>query len=111
MMKHGSSGKTNTFVHDTAPFELKEGEVVIVCSEERNHGRWPLRVVTELIYGRDGIVRGTKPQSGTGYIERAVQHLYSLLVTGQLLSRTCPTQRKCPTDRNTVQWWQQGKDC
>lgn len=65
-------------VHDTAPLELKEGEVVIVRSEERNRGRWPLGIVTELIRGRDGIVRGAKLRSGTGYIERAVQHLYPL---------------------------------
>ena len=47
-------------VHDTAPLELKECEVVIVRSEERNRGRWSLGIVTELIRGRDGIVKGAK---------------------------------------------------
>ena len=85
-MKCGSCGTTNTksprgrgtALYDTAPLELKENNAVIVRSEERNRGRWSLGIVTELIRGKHGIVRGMKLQSGTGYIERAVQHLHPL---------------------------------
>ena len=76
-------------VHDTAPLELKVGDVVIVCLEERNRGRWPLGIFTELIRSRDGIVRATKLRSGTVYSEMAVQHLY-------------PLELSC--DRTTVQF-------
>ena len=56
-------------IHNTSPLKVKEGDVVIVRSEERNRGRWPLGIVTELIQGRDGVVRAVKLRSGTGYIE------------------------------------------
>ena len=68
-------------VHDTGPLELKEGEVVLVRSEEWNRGRRHLGIVTELIRGRDGVVRGAKLRSGTGYNERAIQHLYPLYLS------------------------------
>ena len=54
------------------------GDVVIVKSEERNRGKWPLGVIVQLIIGRDGIVRGARLRAGKGHLERAVQHLYPL---------------------------------
>ncbi|XP_028397808.1 uncharacterized protein LOC114521540 [Dendronephthya gigantea] len=36
------------------------GDVVIIRSDERNRGKWPLGIVDELFPGRDGIVRAVK---------------------------------------------------
>ena len=52
---------------------LKVGEVVLIQSEKRNRGKWPLGVVLDLFHGRDGIVR-----AGKSFMDRPVQHLYHL---------------------------------
>ena len=44
---------------------------------------WPMGVVEELFTGRDGIVRAAKlraakVRAGRGFMERPIQHLYSL---------------------------------
>ena len=54
------------------------GDVVIIRSDERNRGKWPLGIMKELFPGRDGIIRAVKLRSGRSHLERAVQHLYPL---------------------------------
>ena len=57
---------------------LKIGDVVLIRSEERNRGKWPLGVVVELFCRRDGAVRAAKLRAGKAFLERPVQHLYPL---------------------------------
>ena len=47
-------------------------------SSQKNRGKWKIGVVTDLIKGRDGIIRAAKLRVGTSCIERAVQHLFPL---------------------------------
>jgi hypothetical protein len=54
------------------------GDVVIIATDERKRGRWPLGIVEELIVGKDGNVRGAKVRTDKSQLERAVQHLYPL---------------------------------
>ena len=54
------------------------GAVVIIKSEDKNRGKWPLAIVEDLIVGNDGVVRGARLRTGKSYVERAVQHLYPL---------------------------------
>ena len=54
------------------------GDVVIVKSEDKNRGKWPLGIVEELIVGKDGVVRGARLRAGKSHVERAVQPLYPL---------------------------------
>lgn len=54
------------------------GDVVIISTDEKKRGRWPLGVVEELIVGRDGAVRGAKVRTEKSQLERAVQQLYPL---------------------------------
>ena len=56
----------------------KLGEVLLIKSEDKNRGKWKVGVVTDLIKGRDGVVRAAKLRVGTSYIERAVQQLFPL---------------------------------
>ena len=56
----------------------KVGDVVIIKSEEKNRGKWPLGIVEELIVGNNEVVRGARLRAGKSHIERAVQHLYPL---------------------------------
>lgn len=44
--------------------------------ENKNRNTWKLGVVSELIKGKDSIVRGAKLRTANGELERAVQHLY-----------------------------------
>ena len=60
---------------------LAKGEVVIIKDEERNRNQWKMKIVEELISGRDGVVRAAKLRAGKGTLERAVQHLYPLELT------------------------------
>ena len=64
--------------HKTKHFTLKEGDVVIIKSEERNRNKWKLGIVEDLIAGRDGVVRVARLRAGKNHLERAVQHLYPL---------------------------------
>ena len=54
------------------------GEVVIVRFEQKNRGAWMLGVLTELITGKDGVIRGTRVRTGKSTIERPVQFLYPM---------------------------------
>ena len=68
-------------------------DVVIVQSQERNRGKWPLGIVEDLIVGTDGVIRGAVLRVGKSRIERAVQQLYPLELS-------CDRQRPHPTDLN-----------
>ena len=60
------------------PSTLSVRDVVIIKSDERNRGEWPLGIVHELFEGKDGVVRAVKLRAGKSFMERPVQHLYPL---------------------------------
>ncbi len=64
--------------HKKSSFTVAKGDVVIIQSDERNRGKWPLGVVEELYKGRDGVVRAVKLRAGKTFLERAVNQLYPL---------------------------------
>ena len=57
---------------------VKDGDVVIIKGDEKNRGFWKLGIVTSLIKGKDGVVRGVKLRAGKGIMERPLQHVYPL---------------------------------
>ena len=61
--------------HHGKPSTLSVGEVVIIASDERNRGKWPLGIVEELFPGRDGVIRAAKVKTSNGHLEIAVNHL------------------------------------
>ena len=64
--------------HDGKGSTLAVGDVVLIHSEDRNRGKWPLGIVETLHSGSDGVVRGVKLRTGGGHLERALNHLYPL---------------------------------
>ena len=64
--------------HDSKTPSLKEGDVMLIKGEERNRGKWNIGIITNLIIGRDGVVRAARLRAGKSYLERAVQQLYPL---------------------------------
>ena len=75
------------------PRPLKIGDVVVIRSDEKNRGKWPLGVVEQLFPGRDGVVRAVKLRAGKTFLERPIQHLYPLeLSCDNLRCAAVPTQ-------------------
>ena len=68
------------------------GDVVILKTDEKNRGRWPLGIVEELITGKDGVVRGVKVRVGEKQLERAVQHLFPLELSCDRKKKPEPTE-------------------
>ena len=64
--------------HHGKSTSLKIGDVVIIKSEDKNRGKWPLGIIQELYPGRDGIIRAVRLRAGKSYLERPIQHLYPL---------------------------------
>ena len=65
-------------LHERSKFHPKVGDVVIVQSDSKNLGTWPLAVVAETYTGRDGVLRAVHLKMKNGAIERPVQHLYPM---------------------------------
>ena len=57
---------------------LKIRDVIIIHSEEKNRGQWPLGIVEQLYGGRDGVIRAVKLRTSKSILERPIQHLYPL---------------------------------
>ena len=72
-MWYGGGGPLSTletFVKEQRQPSLERGNIVIIKSEKKNCGHWKLRIVTVLITGRDGVVRGGNLQAGKSYLKR-----------------------------------------
>ena len=79
--------------HHGKPSTLSVREVVMIASDERNRGKWPLGIVEELFLGRDGVIRAAKVKTSNGHLERAVNHLYPLELS-------CSQRQKDPPPLN-----------
>ena len=64
--------------HQQKKFSVSVGDIVIIKSDDKNRGNWPLAVVREVYPGRDNVVRGVKVETAKGNLERPIQHLYRL---------------------------------
>ena len=62
--------------HQTAKSKVSVGDVVIVKSDDKNMGNWPLAVVQRVFPGKDGVIRAVELKTSKGTLERPVQHLY-----------------------------------
>ena len=62
----------------TGNVTVKEGDVVIIKGDEKNLRFWKLGIVTSLIKGKDGVIRGVKLRAGKGIMERPLKHIYPL---------------------------------
>ena len=79
------------------------GDVVIIRDDNKNRNHWKLAVVTDLIRGKDDIVRGAKLKTGRDILERAVQHLYPLELHCAQMPRKSRLNPAAPEFRATPQ--------
>ena len=70
-------GERHNLSHRKKRFEVHVGDVVLVKSDEKNRGKWPLAIVRAIYPGRD-VVRAVQLQTGKGFLERPIQHLNPL---------------------------------
>ena len=68
----------HSLVHKTAKQQFQVDDAVIVCTDDKNRGKWPMAIVLKLYPGSDGQTRGVHLKTKNGTIERPVQHLYRL---------------------------------
>lgn len=68
----------HNLLHKTTNYHVRVGDTVLVRSDSKNRGKWPIAVVQQIYPGRDGHIRAVKLRTSKGVIERPVQHLYPL---------------------------------
>ncbi|XP_015766536.1 PREDICTED: uncharacterized protein LOC107345348 [Acropora digitifera] len=71
---------------------LAVGNVIIIHSEDRSRGKWPLGIIEALYTGRDGVIRGAKLRARGGHNDRPVNQLYPLELMCDRTSLTPQTQ-------------------
>ena len=64
--------------HKPPKKELKEGNIVIIKSDEKNRGKCKIRIFHQLFKGQDGAIRKVDLRAGKSYLERPIQCLYTL---------------------------------
>ena len=64
--------------HKPSKKELKEGDIAIIKSDEKNRGKWKIAIVYQLLKGEDGVIRGVCLCAGKSYLERPIQCVYPL---------------------------------
>ena len=59
----------HNLTHKEAKFKPKVGDVVIIKTDNKNQGTWPLAIVSATYPGKDGIVRTVELKTTHGTIE------------------------------------------
>ena len=62
----------------------QEGDITIIKSDEKNGGKWKIRIVYQLLKGQDGVIREFRLRSGKGHLERPIQCLHPLELKCQI---------------------------
>ena len=68
----------HNLLHKAANYIVRVGDIVLVQSDNKNQGKWPLALVQQIYPGCDGHIRGVQLKTSKGVIQRPVQHLYPL---------------------------------
>ena len=74
----------HNLVHKGANYQVEAGDAVIVRSDNKNRGKWPLAIVDAIYPGPDGHTRAVQLRTSKGIIQRPVQHLYPLELHSEL---------------------------
>lgn len=71
--------------HKRPSRSVEVGDVIIIKDENKDRYKWRFGIVEEPIVGRDGIVRAVRLRAGRKHLERAVQQLYPLELSCDIL--------------------------
>jgi hypothetical protein len=81
----------HNLTHQTTKFTVLVGDVVIVKSDDKNRGNWPLAIVQRVFPGKDGVIRAVKLKTAKGTLERLVQHLYPMQLSSESVKQEANT--------------------
>ena len=87
----------HNMAHKKSKFQPEAGDVVLLKSENKNRGAWPLGIVEEIYPGKDNVVRAVRVKTPTGSLERAVQHLYPMELRCDVNEKTQPLDPQAAT--------------
>ncbi len=73
--------------HQSKDSNIAVGDVVLIKSEDRNRDQWPMGIVERLFEGKDSIVRTVPLKSGRDNLEQAIQHLYPLELSCDIINK------------------------
>lgn len=76
--------------HKRSSCSVEVGDVVIIRDENKDRRKLRLGIVEEPIAGRDGIVRAVRLRAGKKHLECAVQQLYPLELSCDMLKDSAP---------------------
>lgn len=85
---------TNALYNNTSPMQIKEGDVILIKSSEKNRRRWKIGIMTNLYYGKDNVVLAVRLCAGKNYLERPRQHLYPLELTCEVTATSISSNEK-----------------
>ena len=70
--------KCHNLVHKTVNYQVRVGDTVLVQSDNKNRGKWPLAIVQQTCPGCEGHIRAVQLRTSKGLIVQPVHHLYPL---------------------------------
>uniref|UniRef100_A0A8D8X4X1 Integrase catalytic domain-containing protein n=1 Tax=Cacopsylla melanoneura TaxID=428564 RepID=A0A8D8X4X1_9HEMI len=73
-------GQLKLFASKKSEHEVKLGDLVLIGDDNLKKIDWPVGLVTELIKGRDSVVRVVRVRTSNGTLMRPVQRIYPLEV-------------------------------
>ena len=89
--------------------DLQLGSVVLIQDDRSPRLKWPLRVITKLFPGKDGVVRTVELKTGCGKLIRSVQRIHDLeIISGSSsdvisCAPTLNEQNKCDNENNELE--------
>ncbi|UYV71446.1 hypothetical protein LAZ67_8003250 [Cordylochernes scorpioides] len=61
--------------------KLQAGDVVLVVMDNKKRNFWPLAVIEEILFGRDGVIKLVKVKTAVGTFLRPIQKIYPLEIS------------------------------
>ena len=56
-------------MNNTKEMKIEVGDMVLIKGEEKNKGKWNIRIVEELYKGKDNVMRGVTLRTQKSHIE------------------------------------------
>ena len=69
----------HVMINGTNGFQVSKGDVVVVETDEKNRGCWPLAMVIDTYPGKDGVTRAVRIRTAKGEIEKPVMMMIDFI--------------------------------
>ena len=62
----------HNMMNNIKEMKIEVGDMVLIKGEEKNKGKWNIRIVEELYKGKDNVMRGVTLRTQKSHIERPI---------------------------------------